>query len=294
MGFLDEAIKWLKDIWDKDSNKILTAATVMGVGVVAVESFKAGERCEQKRPLIEAEIKEKEEKLGKSLTKIEKTTVKAKYFAPELVPPMIFGTLEIFGIKMNNNIAMGKIAGLSYILNRKELENKTLKEEMHKVLSEKEANKVEEKVIQKQGENGKISEKGLKEYNEFQAGNPNNAKFQQLYYEPATNQFFFSTDDEIKKACDKVDKDIYQGQEWCNVNSWLWYINNADHGLSSGECQGYTQKRNGKDGINLDLTKYIQAPNGLPAKVINTDYGPARYAEEYCDSSYNDSPGHRW
>ena len=71
MGFIDEAIKWLKDLWDKDSNKILTAATVMGVGVVAVESFKAGERCEQKKPLIEAEIKEKEEKLGKPLTKME-------------------------------------------------------------------------------------------------------------------------------------------------------------------------------------------------------------------------------
>ena len=75
MGFIDEAIKWLKDLWDKDSNKILTAATVMGVGVVAVESFKAGERCEQKKPLIEAEIKEKEEKLGKPLTKMEKTNM---------------------------------------------------------------------------------------------------------------------------------------------------------------------------------------------------------------------------
>lgn len=294
MGFIDEAIKWLKDLWDKDSNKILTAATVMGVGVVAVESFKAGERCEQKKPLIEAEIKEKEEKLGKPLTKMEKATVKAKYFAPELVPPMIFGTLEIFGIKMNNDIAMGKIAGLSYILNRKELENKALREEMHKVLSEKEANKVEEAVIQKQAEGAKIDEKGLKEYNAFQAGNANMAKFKQLYYEPATNQYFFSDDDEIIKAVAKVDKNISQGDRWNNVNSWLWYVTNADHNVDAGEVFGYTQKRNSKDGVNLDLTKFIPSPIGLPAKVIGTDYGEKDYGNGYGDSIYNDGPGHRW
>ena len=294
MGFLDEAIKWLKDLWDKDSNKILTAATVMGVGVVAVESFKAGERCEQKKPLIEAEIKEKEEKLGKPLTKMEKTTVKAKYFAPELVPPMIFGTLEIFGIKMNNDIAMGKIAGLSYILNRKELENKALKDEMRKVLSEKEANKVEENVIQKQAEGAKMDEKGLKDYNNFLAGNANMVKFKQLYYEPATNQYFFSDDDEIIKAVGKIDKSISQGDRWNNVNSWLWYITNADHSVPAGEVFGYTQKRNSRDGVNLDLTKFIPSPIGLPAKVIGTDYGEKDYGNGYGDSVYNDGPGHRW
>lgn len=294
MSFLDEAIKWLKDIWDKDSNKILTTATVLGVGVVAIESFKAGERCEQARPLVEAEIKEKEEKLGKALTKTEKMPIKLKIYGPLVVPPLIFGSLEIFGIKMNNKIAMDKIAGLGYILSRKEAENKALRDEMHKVLSEKEANKVEENVIQKQSEGAKISEDGLKKYEEFQSGNAAMAKFRQLYYEPATNQFFFSDDDEIIKAVAKTDKGIAQGDRWNNVNSWLWYVSDADHNIPSGEVFGYTQKRNARDGVNLDLTKFIQAPNGLPAKVIGTDFGEKDYSSDYGDNGYSDGPGHRW
>lgn len=294
MGFLDEAIKWLKDIWDKDSNKILTTATVLGVGVVAIESFKAGERCEQAKPLVEAEIKEREEKLGKPLSKTEKFPIKLKVYGPLIVPPLIFGSLEIFGIKLNNNIAMDKIAGLGYILSRKDAENKALREEMHKVLSEKEANKVEEAVIQKQAEGATINKEGLKKYEEFQNGNPESAKFQRLYFEPATNQYFFSDDDEVIKAVAKADKDISQGANWTNVNSWLWYITNAQHDVAAGEVFGYTQKRNSKDGTNLDLTKFIPSPIGLPAKVIRTDFGEKDLSPDYCNSSYYDGPGHRW
>lgn len=280
MGFIDEAIKWLKDIWDKDSNKILTAATVMGVGVVAVESFKAGARCEQNRPLVEAEIKEKEEKLGKSLTKMEKMPIKLKIYGPLVVPPLIFGSLEIFGIHLNNKIAMDKVAGLSYILSRKEAENKALKEEMHKVLSEKEANKVEENVIQKQADESgaQVSEEQLKTYTNQQNGEFVN--FKQLFYEPATNLYFFSTKDEIMRAVETANKSIAQGDRWTTVNSWLWYIDGLtpdQRSMRAGEVLGYTQDRNSKYGCNLNFDKLIYAPNGLPAIVVSTDFGEKDY-----------------
>lgn len=274
MSWLDDALTWLKNLWEKDSNKILTTATVIGVGVVAVEGVKAGIQIEKARPLVEEEIAKKEEELGRPLNKRESMWLKTQMYFPAVVPLGIYSGLEIIGIHVNNKIAMDKIAGWQLVCKMKEDELRLTKEEMGKLLSEKDARKVEQNVLQRKADDaGKdIPAKQIEDYNKM-VDTGAFAKLPQLYYEPATNQYFFSTDNEIQQAVKEADKEINQGANWVNVNTWLWYIDKAEHTIRAGEVLGYTQKRNGRDGCNLDLSKFISAPNGMPAKVISTDFG---------------------
>lgn len=279
MSWLDDAITWIKNLWEKDSNKILTTATVIGVGVVAVEGVKAGIQIEKARPLVEEEIQKKEEELARPLTKKESMLLKTRMYFPAVVPLGIYSALEMAGITINNKIAMDKIAGWQLVCAMKEKENKMLKDEMGKVLSEKEQKKIEQNMLQKKAEEGKVPEAQIEDYNK-KIENGAFAKMPQLYYEPATNQYFFSTDDEIQKAVAKADKEINQGATWTNVNTWLWYIDKAEHSNRAGEVLGYTQRRNGSDGCELDLTEWVTAPNGMGAKVIKTNYGERDYSRD--------------
>lgn len=279
MSWLNDVLTWLKNLWEKDSNKILTMATVAGVGVVAYEGVKAGIQIEKARPLVEEELAKKEEELGRPLNKRESMWVKTQMYFPAVVPLGIYSALEVVGIHINNKIAMDKIAGWKMVCAMKDKELKLTKEEMTKLLSEKDAKKVEQNVLQKKADESEVPADQVKSYQNMIA-NGNFAKLPQLYFEPATNQYFFSTDDEIQKAISKADKDINQGQTWTNVNTWLWYIDKAEHGLRAGEVLGYTPRRNGRDGCNLDLTSYVQAPNGMAAKIIKTDFGERDYSAD--------------
>lgn len=289
MSWLDDALTWLKNLWEKDSNKILTTATVIGVGVVAVEGVKAGIQIEKARPLVEEEITKKEEELGRPLNKRESMWLKTQMYFPAVVPLGIYSTLEVIGIHVNNKIAMDKIAGWKLVCSMKEKENKLLKEEVSKVLTEKEKAKLEQNVLQRKADEASdIPEKQLKQYNNMLetgqfAGIPD------LYYEPATNQYFFSDANEIRKAFAKADKEIHQGASWTNINFALWNINNAMHNAAAGEVLGYTPRRNSVEGVNLRIgEKYVVAPNGMNAKVIETDYGPKDNVEsDFGDGDWN-------
>lgn len=281
MSWLDDALTWLKNLWEKDSNKILTTATVIGVGVVAVEGVKAGIQIEKARPLVEEEMAKKEEELGRPLKKTESMWLKTQMYFPAVVPLGIYSTLEVIGIHVNNKIAMDKIAGWKLVCSMKDKENKLLKDEMSKVLTEKEQAKLEQKVTERKiNESGaKVPEKQLSEYNNLMETGQF-AKMQQLFAEPATNQYFFSTKSEIIDAFKYADKEIFQGADWTNINFALYRIRNAESNTTAGEVQGYTQKRNGKDGTNLRLEKYVTAPNGMPAILIETDYGEKDYSSD--------------
>lgn len=278
MAWLDDALTWLKNLWEKDSNKILTTATVIGVGVVAVEGVKAGIQIEKARPLVEEEMAKKEEELGRPLKKTESMWLKTQMYFPAVVPLGIYSTLEVIGIHVNNKIAMDKIAGWKAVCAIKDRENKILKDEVSKVLTEKEQRKLEQNVTERKiNESGaKVPEKQLSEYNNLMETGQF-AKMQQLFAEPATNQYFFSTKSEIIDAFKYADKEIFQGADWTNINFALYRIRNAESNTTAGEVQGYTQKRNGKDGTNLKLEKYVTAPNGMPAILIETDYGEKDY-----------------
>lgn len=278
MSWLDDALTWLKNLWEKDSNKILTTATVIGVGVVAVEGVKAGIQIEKARPLVEEEIAKKEEELGRPLKKTESMWLKTQMYFPAVVPLGIYSTLEVIGIHVNNKIAMDKIAGWKLVCSMKDKENKLLKDEMSKVLTEKEQKKLEQNVLQRKADEGKDvpEEQIIKRNNMLESGQF--ASIPNLYYEPATNQYFFSDDNEIRKAFAKVDKEIHQGASWTNINFALWNISNAIHNAPSGEVLGYTPRRNGSDGVNLKIgERYVVAPNGMNAKVVETDYGEKDY-----------------
>lgn len=281
MSWLDDALTWLKNLWEKDSNKILTTATVIGVGVVAVEGVKAGIQIEKARPLVEEEMAKKEEELGRPLKKTESMWLKTQMYFPAVVPLGIYSTLEVIGIHVNNKIAMDKIAGWKLVCSMKDKENKLLKEEVSKVLTEKEQAKLEQKVTERKiNESGaKVPEKQLSEYNNLMETGQF-AKMQQLFAEPATNQYFFSTKSEIIDAFKYADKEIFQGADWTNINFALYRIRNAESNTTAGEVQGYTQKRNGKDGTNLRLERYVTAPNGMPAILIETDYGEKDYSSD--------------
>lgn len=295
MGFLDDAITWIKNLWEKDSNKILTTATVIGVGVVAIEGVKAGIQIEKARPLVEEEISKKEEELGRPLKKRESMWLKTQMYFPAIVPLGIYSTLEIVGIHVNNKIAMNKIAGWQMVCAMKDKENKLLKEEVNKVLTEKEQKKLEQKINQrKMDESGaKVPEKQLEEYNNMMETGQF-AKMPQLFAESATNQYFTATKSEVIEAFKPVDKEIFQGANWTNINFALYHIRNADATTRAGEVLGYTQRRNGKDGVNLRLDRYVTAPNGMPAILIETDYGEKDYdLDGYSgDGAWNS--GRRW
>lgn len=295
MGFLDEAITFIKNLWEKDSNKILTTATVIGVGVVAYEGVKAGIQIEKARPIVEEEMAKKEEELGRPLKKKESLWLKTQMYFPAIVPLGIYSALEIAGITINNKIAMDKIAGWKLVCAMKDKENKLLKDEMSKVLTEKEQKKLEQKVLQRKADEGKdVPEDQVKKYNNMLESGQF-ASIPNLYYEPATNQYFFSDDNEIRKAFAKIDKEIHQGSSWTNVNFALWSINNAAHNLPGGEVLGYTPRRNSVDGCNLKIgEKYVIAPNGMNAKVIETDYGERdNELDNYAgDGAWNS--GRRW
>lgn len=278
MAWLDDALTWLKNLWEKDSNKILTTATVIGVGVVAVEGVKAGIQIEKARPLVEEEMAKKEEELGRPLKKTESMWLKTQMYFPAVVPLGIYSTLEIVGIHVNNKIAMDKIAGWKAVCAIKDKENKILKDEVSKVLTEKEQKKLEQNVNQRRiDESGaKVPEKQLDNYNNLMESGQF-AKMPQLYAELATNQYFFSTDSEVIDAFKEADREIYQGSNWTNINFALYHIPNANANTTAGEVQGYTQKRNGRDGVNLRLNRFVTAPNGMPAKLIETDYGEKDY-----------------
>lgn len=278
MSWLDDALTWLKNLWEKDSNKILTTATVIGVGVVAVEGVKAGIQIEKARPLVEEEMAKKEEELGRPLKKTESMWMKTQMYFPAVVPLGIYSGLEILGIHINNKIAMDKIAGWKMVCAMKDKENKILKEEVSKVLSEKEQKKLEQSVNQRKLDDSgaKVPEKQLSEYaNMMESGQF--AKMPKLFAEPSTNQYFFSTDSEVIDAFKAADREIFQGANWTNINFALYHIKNAESNTTAGEVQGYTQKRNGRDGTNLRLERYVTAPNGLPACLIETDYGEKDY-----------------
>ena len=278
MSWLDDALTWLKNLWEKDSNKILTTATVIGVGVVAVEGVKAGIQIEKARPLVEEEISKKEEELGRPLKKTESYWLKTQMYFPAVVPLGIYSVLEIAGIHVNNKIAMNKIDGWKMVCAMKDKENKLLKEEVNKVLTEKEQKKLEQNITQRKFDdsNAKIPEKQLTEYNNIMESGQF-AKMPKLFAEKGTNQYFFSTDSEIIDAFKEADREIFQGANWTNINFALYHIKNANSNTAAGEVLGYTQRRNGRDGVNLRLDRYVTAPNGMPACLIETDYGEKDY-----------------
>ena len=115
MSWLDDIITWLKNLWEKDSNKILTMATVAGVGVVAYEGVKAGIQIEKARPLVEEELTKKEEELGRPLNKRESMWIKTQMYFPAVIPLGLYSTLEVIGIHVNNKIAMDKIKQTGHI-----------------------------------------------------------------------------------------------------------------------------------------------------------------------------------
>ena len=265
MELVEKAVKFT----DEHQREIMLGGAIAGTVVTAVLSWKAGIKADK----VLAEQKEKMDKIqydADNMTEDEfneakkQTTIETvKKMAPIVAPPALAAAGTIISVVAGYRVASTQIATLSALYSMSEKALADQLEKTKEVVGPKKAQEIADAVTAKKVESNKIDKNTI----------INTGKGTTLCLDDMSGRYFYSSAEEIKKACNTINKRMMD-EYYISLNELYDELGLPE--ITLGEDVGF----NIDDGL-IDIDHILGATlhnNETPVLVLNYDIS-AKYME---------------
>lgn len=264
MALIEKGVKFA----DEHQREIMLGGAIAGTVVTAVLSWKAGIKAdkvlEKQRVKMEGlkYLEDNDEELYKEEKK--KVTVETiKELAPIVAPPALAAAGTIISVVAGYRVASTQIATLSALYSMSEKALADQLEKTKEVVGPKKAQEIADAVTAKKVESNKIDENTI----------INTGKGTTLCLDDMSGRYFYSSAEEIKKACNTINKRMMD-EYYISLNELYDELGLPE--ITLGEDVGF----NIDDGL-IDIDHILGATlhnNETPVLVLNYDIS-AKYME---------------